>query len=408
MNSAHKRGPWSATEDAALLALVTQNGAHNWVKISNSLRSRTPKQCRERFHQNLKPTLNHDAITPEEGEMIERLVAEMGKRWAEIARRMPGRSDNSVKNWWNGGMNRRRRIMVRREANAARTQPGVQENTDQMSFAPPPPRPQRQILVPQGRPRIEQALVSPVHSEVSMPDSLGDAPSLVSDHGSHFSNSSPNNILASQRHLPVPDINMGDGWRPSYGNPISLDQNHSSHDRTPHSWNHYHEQPKHADSVSLSSQRLQQFAEVAARHHTIGGDHGRQYNTHAQYNYYPQQPLPSFNALMHSNAEPSMSLSNAPARSHPSLLPSLPASSGPRVGDVEQHSEVFKMDSVNASNPDQSVLPPLEMNGAHSLSDAEALNSDRFPPPGDKQDELEGGKLSPSASKKIDVLSLID
>lgn len=105
----HKRGPWSQTEDSILLSLVNLHGAHNWVRISQAIQTRSPKQCRERFHQNLKPNLNHDPITPEEGVMIEQMVAEMGKRWAEIARRLRGRSDNAVKNWWNGGMNRRRR-----------------------------------------------------------------------------------------------------------------------------------------------------------------------------------------------------------------------------------------------------------------------------------------------------------
>ena len=105
----HKRGPWSQTEDSVLLQLVNLHGAHNWVRISQTIQTRSPKQCRERFHQNLKPNLNHDPITPEEGILIEQMVAEMGKRWAEIARRLRGRSDNAVKNWWNGGMNRRRR-----------------------------------------------------------------------------------------------------------------------------------------------------------------------------------------------------------------------------------------------------------------------------------------------------------
>jgi len=106
---AHRRGPWSQHEDQWLVNLVARNGPHNWVRISQEIGSRSPKQCRERYHQNLKPSLNHDPITAEEGDLIEKMVAEMGKRWAEIARRLKGRSDNAVKNWWNGGQNRRKR-----------------------------------------------------------------------------------------------------------------------------------------------------------------------------------------------------------------------------------------------------------------------------------------------------------
>jgi Myb-like DNA-binding protein FlbD len=112
---AHRRGPWSQHEDQWLVNLVARNGPHNWVRISQEIGSRSPKQCRERYHQNLKPSLNHDPITPEEGELIEKMVAEMGKRWAEIARRLKGRSDNAVKNWWNGGQNRRKRNPERPE-----------------------------------------------------------------------------------------------------------------------------------------------------------------------------------------------------------------------------------------------------------------------------------------------------
>ncbi|EME47711.1 hypothetical protein DOTSEDRAFT_69606 [Dothistroma septosporum NZE10] len=141
----HKRGPWSQQEDQLLIHLVSVHGAHNWVRISTAIQTRSPKQCRERFHQNLKPNLNHDPITPEEGIMIEQMVAEMGKRWAEIARRLRGRSDNAVKNWWNGGMNRRRRNQQARRAEFEVRQHHVHGHHHQIQNLPPPMQQQQQL-----------------------------------------------------------------------------------------------------------------------------------------------------------------------------------------------------------------------------------------------------------------------
>ncbi|KAI9824480.1 MAG: hypothetical protein M1826_007343 [Phylliscum demangeonii] len=207
----HKRGPWSQEEDDQLLNLVNTQGPHYWVRISQLLGTRSPKQCRERFHQNLKPSLRHTPISPEEGMLIERLVAEMGKRWADIARRLDGRSDNAVKNWWNGGMNRRRRMVIRHPAYAtsasASAAAAARAHTgDQPERKPPPSsfsfatpiKPEREweparerapasasirttILSAPARRYGDAFLISPsIFSERSAES----APSLISDSGS--------------------------------------------------------------------------------------------------------------------------------------------------------------------------------------------------------------------------------
>ena len=332
-----KRGPWSQAEDDTLLELVRSQGAHNWVRISSFLHSRSPKQCRERYHQNLKPTLCHEPITPEEGEIIERLVSEMGKRWAEIARRLPGRSDNAVKNWWNGGMNRRRRIVVRREG-SVRGGVDFDENVEPLSFARPAPPHNRQILVPTSRRRIEPPLTSPSHSEVSMPDSLGEAPSLVSDSSSHFSISSPNAVAHSQhRYLPPPEISQLDyNWQPSAApHPDSHSHAHpSTVDRSPPVWSQ-NEMPK-SPNPRPPYQRLQQFAVVATRTPpNADSDRQRPPMPHSQ------RSLPSFNELVNTSEPPRLPPLSIP----PPTLPSstLPSSYPPpptpyRTPDTPLHS----------------------------------------------------------------------
>ncbi|KAG5940669.1 hypothetical protein E4U59_002293 [Claviceps monticola] len=98
----HAKGRWSSREDSLLMSKVLDEGARDWVEVSSFVGSRSAKQCRERWHQVLDPQLNHDPITRYEGDFILKWVARKGQQWAKIARQLKGRSDNAVKNWYNG------------------------------------------------------------------------------------------------------------------------------------------------------------------------------------------------------------------------------------------------------------------------------------------------------------------
>ncbi|PRQ28037.1 putative transcription factor MYB-HB-like family [Rosa chinensis] len=103
-----KKGAWTAREDQILIDYVKKHGEGKWGKISKETGlKRCGKSVRLRWLNYLRPDIKRGNIADDEEELIIRLHRLLGNRWSLIAGRIPGRTDNEIKNYWNSTLRRK-------------------------------------------------------------------------------------------------------------------------------------------------------------------------------------------------------------------------------------------------------------------------------------------------------------
>ena len=102
------RGSWTFQEDQMIIRWVQMNGPCQWSTLAEQMPGRIAKQCRERWCNHLDPGIKRTSWTPEEDRIIVETIRRIGTKWADIARLLPGRTDNSVKNRWNSTLRRQK------------------------------------------------------------------------------------------------------------------------------------------------------------------------------------------------------------------------------------------------------------------------------------------------------------
>ncbi|ETI31208.1 hypothetical protein F441_21673 [Phytophthora nicotianae CJ01A1] len=103
------KGPWTPEEDRILTSLITRYGVGKirWCDLALHLPGRIGKQCRERWCNHLDSRIRKGQWTPEEDDMVFRWQQKLGNKWSEIAKLLPGRTENAVKNRFNSAARRK-------------------------------------------------------------------------------------------------------------------------------------------------------------------------------------------------------------------------------------------------------------------------------------------------------------
>ncbi|KAJ8760428.1 hypothetical protein K2173_015095 [Erythroxylum novogranatense] len=102
------KGAWTKDEDQRLIDYIRVHGEGCWRSLPKAAGLlRCGKSCRLRWINYLRPDLKRGNFTEEEDELIIKLHSLLGNKWSLIAGRLPGRTDNEIKNYWNTHIKRK-------------------------------------------------------------------------------------------------------------------------------------------------------------------------------------------------------------------------------------------------------------------------------------------------------------
>ncbi|XP_008797850.2 MYB-like transcription factor 4 [Phoenix dactylifera] len=102
------KGAWTKQEDEKLINYIRAHGEGSWGSLPKAAGLlRCGKSCRLRWINYLRPNVKRGNFEEDEEDLIIKLHALLGNRWSLIAGRLPGRTDNEVKNYWNSHLRRK-------------------------------------------------------------------------------------------------------------------------------------------------------------------------------------------------------------------------------------------------------------------------------------------------------------